>query len=465
MHRRIIEKYRVPEDGVALMHSRAVQATYRDLMSSANETASEDAANVARRRKSLARLHQQPICVTTPYQLLRAAFRLPGYEGQWAMLHGAHLIVDEVHGYEPIRMGLLLGLFETLRRDWNVRIFAMTATMPTWLREDLVNAIGASQSIHATQEVFARFRRHRLQVVPGQLTDPEILERVCRCVQADEAVLVVANLVDTAQSLADTLGDQLGQERVVLLHSRFTGEDRLAHEAELMQRVGAPVRIGFVAVATQVVEVSLDVDFDTIYTEPAPLEALLQRFGRVNRRRLHAERPVHVMEDAVNWQRPYGQEELLRRTIGLLSRHQGSMLDEALTQGWLDEIYAPEVDRLTQQVLQGRAAFEKIAGPEQLIAFESDPGVEEQFNELFDGYEVLPEPLYEEFIARIEAGLGIEAYALTVPISSRRFHALRHKGRVRWLSDHRLYVAECAYDRKTGLSFAAGERDQPAAII
>jgi CRISPR-associated endonuclease/helicase Cas3 len=470
MHTRIRERYGVPDADVALMHSRAVQVIYRELTES-TEIPIGTATMHARRQRSLGRLHQQPILVATPYQMLRAAFRLPGYEGQWVIFQGSHLIVDEIHGYEPRRLGLLLAFFEALRRDWNGRIFCMTATMPSWLREEISVAIGAEHWIEADSELFERFRRHQLHVVPGKLTDENTLSRICEHVRAGEKVLVVTNLVSAAQELACSLRERLdpgplgGKDlldhgHVLLLHSRFTAEDRINRERRLYQRLGNSD--GFVAVATQVVEVSLDVDFDTLFTDPAPLEALLQRFGRVNRKPGRGTKPVHVMREPIDWQRPYEQEALMRGTVELLFRHDGSCIDEAGVTGWLDELYREELDALRQEIERGRQAFQEACGPEQLMAFNSDPGIREQFEELFDGYEVLPEGCYNQFVQRVEEDRLVEAYGLLVPISSQRFRMLRRQGLTAWLKDYRLHLISCPYDPELGLTFPGRSTESAA---
>ncbi|SHK76485.1 CRISPR-associated helicase/endonuclease Cas3 [Rhodothermus profundi] len=460
MYRRFVERYGLERDDVALLHSRAVQAVYRELVGAASEE-QVDAYQAAQRLKALARLHQQSVLLATPYQLLRAAFRLPGYEGQWAMLQGAHLIVDEIHGYEPFRLGLLLGLFSMLQQHFDVRIAVMTATMPCWLRTLLAGELDVTW-MQADASLYAQFCRHRLFLKEGRLSDGPILEEIVRRVQEGEAVLVVTNLVVAAQQLASALAERLGSrwpqqcdpahDPVLLVHSRFTAEDRLQREAILQARVDDRSRKqGFVVVATQVVEVSLDVDFDTIYTDPAPLEALVQRFGRVNRRRRHRERPVFVMREAMDWTWPYRQEALMRRTVAHLAQFDGELIDEAMISQWLDAVYAPEIPGLLEQVARGRRSYEEVAGPERLIAFESDPSREDQFDALFDGYEVLPLPLQEEFLRRIEKGAYVEAYGLLVPVSRGRFHAFRQQHALTRLQEYRVWVADCGYDACLGL--------------
>ncbi len=460
MYRRFVDRYGLPAHDVALLHSRAVQAVYRELVR-AEIAEQESAYRRAQRLKALGRLHQQPVLLATPYQLLRAAFRLPGYEGQWTMLQGAHLIVDEIHGYEPVCLGLLLGLFSMLQQHFDVRLVVMTATMPSWLRSLLEENLNVNW-LQADNALYEQFSRHRLFLKEGRLDHPSILDEIVRRVKAGEAVLVVTNLVAAAQHLAQELAARLGspwpqhcnpeEDPVVLMHSRFTTEDRLHREAILQRRVAQqPRREDFVVVATQVVEVSLDVDFDTLFTDPAPLEALVQRFGRVNRRRRCKERPVFVMREAMDWTWPYRQEALMRRTVDHLARFDGELIDEAKVGQWLDVVYDPEIPVLQKDVDRGYYSYKEVAGPEHLLAFESDPALEDQFDELFDGYEVLPLTLQEEFLRRMADGAYVEAYGLLVPISQGRFHALRQQNALTRLQEERVWLADCRYDPCLGL--------------
>ncbi len=117
---------------VGLMHGRSAQVIFRRMILEQGCEA-KDAAKAARRSANLAHLYQPPVWVVTPYQILRGAYRLPGYEMLWTAISGARLIVDEVHAYDPSRLGLFLGLLEELKQHWQVEICTMTATMPSWL--------------------------------------------------------------------------------------------------------------------------------------------------------------------------------------------------------------------------------------------------------------------------------------------------------------------------------------------
>ena len=98
---------------------------------------------------------------------------------------------------------------------------------------------------------------------------------------------IIVNTVKRAQELAIQLADQYGEDWVELLHSSFLATERVRKEKELMQMLGKgevckrPWRK--IIVGTQVIEQSLDIDFDVMISELAPVDLLIQRLGRLYR--------------------------------------------------------------------------------------------------------------------------------------------------------------------------------------
>ena len=129
----------------------------------------------------------------------------------------------------------------------------------------------------------------------GELEDETGIQSILDA-SGEGSVLVCCNTVRRAQRVYEKLKESHPELQVELLHGRFNSVDRLEKEKRLLDQMSTKCRPnarGNVLVATQVVEVSLDVDFDTIFTEPAPLDALLQRFGRINRGLRYELRDVH----------------------------------------------------------------------------------------------------------------------------------------------------------------------------
>ncbi|HXG20602.1 MAG TPA: CRISPR-associated helicase Cas3', partial [Methylomirabilota bacterium] len=397
MHARLSRYF--PE-AVALQHSRALQALYRSLLEKGYTP--EKAEDVARRERSLARLHYHPIRVLTPYQLLRGAFKLRGYEALYTDAAEGLFIFDEVHAYEPKRLGMILGMVEYLQRYLGGKFLVMSATFPQVLRDALGEVLGNTVVLSAGDALYKSFARHTLHLVEGRINDSTILERIAQHARSGESVLVVCNTVRTAAEVYDALRERLGNTNtlVEMLHGRFNARDRFRKEQRLLNRMGTRQRDRTVSptvlIATQVVEVSLDIDFDTLFSEPAPLEALVQRFGRVNRGRRYATRDVHVLTAPFDGQGIYA-ENYVTGALRILEAHAGQVIEESQVGSWLDTIYVGAIgEAWSAEVKQSREEF-TAACLAQLRAFQSSQELTELFDKMFDGTEVLPHSLQDEY--------------------------------------------------------------------
>jgi CRISPR-associated endonuclease/helicase Cas3 len=168
-----------------------------------------------------------------------------------------------------------------------------------------------------------------------------------------------------------------------------------------------------------------------LFTDPAPLDALLQRFGRVNRGRNAPSREVVVFDQPVEDRRPY-EEALLRGALGILEREfgeEGAILEESAVSGWLDEIYSGELaDRWTGEYRRTKREFEEVV-LDSLYPFQSSADLEKLFYRAFDGVEVLPICLLEEYRERTEEQ-PLSASELLVPIRWAQLGRLYGEGAV-----------------------------------
>lgn len=452
------------DDAVGLQHGRAAQALYARFRE--GEEWSATATRRVQWEKNLNLLHARPLKVLSPYQLLKALFQLRGFEAMLTDYAHAAFIFDEIHAYEPERLALITGLMRYVREQLAARFFVMSATFPELIRDQLSIALGDTPLIRATPDVFARFRRHRLHLHDGELTDPATITDIVTAVRQGKQVLVCANTVARAQMVRDRLAHAgLTDEQLILIHSRFTYGDR----NRLEQAIGARCRSNstqrtpLALVATQVVEVSLDIDLDVLYSDPAPLEALLQRFGRVNRRAAKGICPVCVFRQPNDGQGVYGRDRdpersghIVRVTIAELERHDGAIIDEAAINQWLDRIYADSV--LNQQ---WRDAYQRMTQHVDLIIqgicpFQSDEQREDEFEQMFDGVDVVPACFERDYVDLLVEERFIEANDYLVSISKQRFAILRNQGKLRPAEEsgrRRVWVAQTAYDSRQGLSF------------
>jgi CRISPR-associated endonuclease/helicase Cas3 len=291
------------------------------------------------------------------------------------------------------------------------------------------------------------------------LLDAHQIAAILSAANDGRSVLVVATTVARAQKIWDILRRRLGPEAAVeLLHGRLCGRDRFKKENRVLSAV-APGQIhnrAVVLVATQVVEVSLNVDFDTLFSDPAPLEALLQRFGRINRRRRLSEAQVHIIGGIPDGS-PVYSNHLVHPAIDLLRTANGQMIDESAIQGWLDDIYSGGIGRQwEQEVNRSRRDFRRDV-LDTLSVFDSSPELEKCFDDLFDGTELLPASLEREYENLYESD-PLLAPGLLVPVSSKQAAVLHLQGRLRQLNDG-VRVADVPYDSERGLALGSAAPD------
>lgn len=452
MRRRLGENF--GDDKVALQHSRALQALYQQLLD--REYYPRKAAELAKGEVAAARLHVCPFRILTPYQLLRGVFQLPGHEALLTDCVYGRLILDEMHAYEPVRFGQILATIEHLTDDMNVRVLAMSATMPDVMRKTwdrVLSAGGKSSFISADQATFRLFRRHRVHVCRHELVSEQVVNDMRVAAERGLAVLVVATTVKRAQFLADRLIAMLpSHSHVELLHGKFCSRDRFKKEIGLQEHLSARSKgnspAPLVLVATQVVEVSLNLDFDILYSDPAPLEALLQRFGRVNRFRRHAERDV-VVCNVIPEHNPVYERHLVGASIGVLEENNGELIDESKIGSLLNAVYSGTIGSAwASEVERARGDFRQRV-IESIRPFQSDPAIQDLFEEQFDGDEILPEQLLPEYEQQWEWD-PLLAPLLLVPVTRSQLMRLRREGRLYKLQDCTL-VARVAYSSQRGL--------------
>lgn len=446
---------------VGLEHSRSTLAYYRWKLD--EDYSPEQALKTARWYNNLAHLNYYPVRVLSPYQLLKAPYRLTGYETLLTDCLNATFIFDEIHAYEADRLAMILATVKYLREQYGASFFVMSATLPKLLRNHLTEALGTDRLLQATPALYEQFRRHVLLLKDGDLLDERSMDRIAQVAKSGQSVLVCCNTVKRAQAAYEMLHKRLeGKVEVLLLHGRFNGKDRLKKEQVVREATGSrsTERRPIVLVATQVVEVSLDIDLDVIYTDPAPLEALLQRFGRINRRRLKEAAPVCVFREPVPDRKLPYDPLLIKASLAVLEEHKGQMIDEAQTSEWLDKIYdAPEISIPWQLTYESTYADFRTSALATLRAFQANPELEKLFYKAFDSVDVLPMGLSSDYESVRETN-PLEASQLLVSLRWGQYEMLKSKGLVRESDDHRFREVDAYYDSETGLDLNRTHNDR-----
>ncbi|MFE1957626.1 type I-E CRISPR-associated protein Cse1/CasA [Streptomyces sp. NPDC059479] len=329
--------------GLLRRGSRAISAVEQDEEQAAEKGGSGAAtasAPTGSRRQRPAELHAHQwlrgrkkqllssFAVGTVDQVLFAALKSRHLALRHLAVAGKVVVIDEVHAYDAYMNRYLDRTLEWLAA-YRVPVVLLSATLPAARREALAVAYSGASG---AAEVVTRDGAYPLvtAVSPGHpvLTAlPEaatgrgadvVLERLdddltalADRLEAELAdggcALVVRNTVGRVLEAAEVLRERFGDCEVTVAHSRFLAADRAANDAELLRLFGPggdrPKR--HVVVASQVVEQSLDVSFDLMVTDLAPVDLVLQRMGRLHRH--PNERPARLstarcLITGVDWQ-------------------------------------------------------------------------------------------------------------------------------------------------------------------
>jgi len=219
------------------------------------------------------------------------------------------LIVDEVHAYDSYMYGLLQAILKR-QKEMGGSALLLSATLPFHQKESLIEAWGGQLEEKKDGELYplithladqvthlalSESEQHCLAATKRQVQielceeetmqfDDSLLKQVIQAKHVGANVVLICNLVADAQQTWQRLM-ALGAEKVELFHSRFRFLDRQKKELAVLRNygVGAGRRQGGILVATQVVEQSLDLDFDWMLTQLCPVDLLFQRLGRLHR--------------------------------------------------------------------------------------------------------------------------------------------------------------------------------------
>lgn len=449
MHKRLQDIF--GEKTIGVLHHKNAAYLFRIFE---NDYSSQDAARIAQTIAGLARELYHPIRVTTPHQLLRVALKGKGWELGLAEFPNACFVFDEIHAFEPLLVGLTIVTVKWLKSIGAKVLFA-SATLPLFLEKILRDEIGIQEKniimpnpqIKGDKNVLDKIR-HSIEISEGSLLSN--IETVISEIEASQkTTLIVCNHVATSQAVWRRIKKRFNDTK--LLHARFNAEDRFRIESEIQSK--KPPKV---LVATQAVEVSLDLDYDCGYIEPAPADALGQRLGRINRKGSRpAPAKVIIYEEPSTNNRgdplylPY-DKYVTQETIRLLS--QINLLTEQHLTDIVNEIYGNGYEGDSKDDYErGLNNLMIKMFDENIIAGTYKPWIEDVIEGSDGQIEVLPMELYDRFMKLKQKKRYLEAKQLLVPIQTRQFKMLLRNNVLSYDSTMEEYKTKLKYSSDSGL--------------
>jgi CRISPR-associated endonuclease/helicase Cas3 len=271
-----------------------------------------------------------PITVSTADQIFLATLKYPGFEKIYATLTYSKVIVDEPQGYSPDTLAVIIKGLEEIS-NLGGKFCLMTATMHPFIKEHL------KDKAEILEPVFNPEKKHKIKLVDK--TVDEMVDFAIKEYQKGKKVLILTNTVRKAQEVYKILKSQNQTIRVNLLHSLYIQKTKREKEMQI-QNTTEPV----IWISTQIVEASLDIDYDLLITELSTADSLIQRMGRVYRKIGRTITPDSQPNIIICTKEPSGKgkvydKEIVDYTLEELKKYDEKILTEEIKQEIVSNVF------------------------------------------------------------------------------------------------------------------------------
>lgn len=379
------------------------------------------------------------ITITTTHQIFKAVFNCKFNEMILSMFQDSIFIIDEIHSYDQRETALILQTLKYLKDNYNIKICVMSASIPTNLKDLLRTELEINKELKMSDSELEKIKRHKVKYIDRNIEDD--IGKIKDELRKGKKIIICVNTVAKSLEMYNLLKNSIKVDKITLINSYFNTRDREKIERELKD---SKLLIG-----TQAIEVSLDIDFDEMYTEISVIDSQIQRWGRINRKRiekLKERKNIYIY----NTESKVYDEALIKRTKTLLKSL--GRIGERDVQKYLDEVY---IDELNEYKKYKRIML-KVLNNIQM-------GKWERSNELFEftGVSVIPESLEDEYRNLIEESKYFEANSLVVNIPKWQFSRASKDNAIileKFKNKHE-YVILYKYNSKKGLMFGEKENN------
>lgn len=483
MYDRIQSENGIGFTSTGLLHSSALD----HLMSKSDETTSFEQSII---QTEHTRLLAKKLTLSTIDQLFKFPLLYRGFETELATLAYSKVVIDEIQAYDPHIVAILLRgleLFHQLGGQWMI----MTATLPQIFLDELQKKGLLDHKVLVKTVLIpddrddnpVMPRRHRIQFIDDK---EEALTKIVQFAETSK-VLVVVNTVKEAIAMYDQLKELVDNEQIKLLHSQFTKKDRLPKEKDIKEFAQLTNDLPGIWVTTQIVEASLDVDFDYIFTEAATPDALFQRFGRCNRKglRFYGDTPdepnVFILSnlEEVSGLGSIYEKAIVQKGLEALSAFNGQLIGEPEKIDIVKKVFSREqlagtdylakFDKANQELEEMRAfdlskeEAQRILRDIQSVSFVAGRENYEAVMDLIEQYDAIPNSLdrIEHNKLKRQIRMKIEQYIISVNARSLFFRAKKEGFKILTF-EHRdfnyiHYSTEVSYDSNRGLELRLDE--------
>lgn len=432
------------EDGIGFEYTGLLHSTSMDYL---DEAGYENWEEIYENSKMLS----SKLTFTTIDQIFKFPFKYRGYEKMYATMAYSKIVIDEIQAYSPEIAAVILKGLEMIYKIGG-KFMIMTATLPKIYTEYLEERgiIGKEDVVKA--EFLNEVIRHKIRVKESTIISDidEIIKK-----GRDKKVIVIVNTVDRAIELYNKIYRKNEFKDIFLLHSMFIQKDRNILERKIKEFADNNQSKG-IWITTQIVEASLDVDFDYLFTELSTLDSLFQRLGRCYRNRsFDLNHPnIYVHTEEVKGIGTIYDEEIWRKSKEQILKYNMKEISERDKVDMVEKLYSKEslintkflrkfedavkiLDTLEEYSLTSSKAQKMLRDIKNINAIPRE--VFDSIEELIDNYKN-----EKDNINRRELRRKINKYTVSVPIYKLNNKDIVSNSNVLGLED--VFILECKYN-------------------
>ena len=344
-----------------------------------------------------------PLTICTLDQIFDFVYRYKGFELKLATLSYSKIVLDEIQMYSPDLLAYVIKGLKYIT-ELGGKFAILTATFPRVI-EDLLKKEEIEFEISKNFTKKELPLRHSVEIIENLIDVDFIISKFNK-----NKLLVICNTVKEAQRVYDEMKEKIPDENINLFHSKYIKKDRKIKEENILKLGNKNNKNCGIWISTQVVEASLDIDFDILITELSDLNGLFQRMGRCYRNR-------PLLQDITNCYVFVGDKKRKNTGIGFvvdkdIYLYSRELILEKISGKLFEDKKMKYVETLyTTQNLKKTAYYKKVMDTLEYLdlinPYEKDKSeARKEFRDI-TSYMIIPKNIYEENIEAINKNLSI----------------------------------------------------------
>ncbi|RMA96974.1 CRISPR-associated Cas3 family helicase [Hydrogenothermus marinus] len=393
MYERFKEVFEEDKEKIGLLHSDSIFYGLKSLEKEEKDLEIEE--HIIRTQTT--RQFSMPITISTADQLFTSVLKYPGFEKIYATLSYSKIVLDEPQSYSPDTLAIIIkGLQEISKLGG--KFCLMSATIHPFIKEYLKDIDNLIQ----LEAVFDKRKKHKIKLLDTSIDDEKILNKILDLYNEGKKVLIISNTVKKSQEIYKRLKEiSMDNANIKLLHSLFIKKDRAEKEKQIKADFEKDQPV--IWITTQLVEASLDIDYDVLFTEIATLDSLIQRIGRIYRKEgrtiTEEDKPnIYILTENPSDKGKIYNKDIVNLTKDALQKYNEKILSDEEKQNLIEEVF--DIKKIKDTNFY--KTFEKNL---KLLeyGYESESKSEAQriFREILN-VDVIPEKVYQENLDLIE---------------------------------------------------------------